>query len=47
MITMPSVSSRCDDTLASVCPPMIQFRIKKPCIENTFSAAGSLAGQYL
>lgn len=40
MITIPSVSSRWEDALASVWPPMMQFRIKKPCIENTVKAPG-------
>jgi hypothetical protein len=40
MITMPKVSSKCELTLARVCPPMMQFRIKKPCIENTLRAEG-------
>lgn len=42
MITIPSVSSRSELTLANVCPPMMQFRIKNPCIEKTFRTLGMM-----
>ena len=42
MITMPSVSFRCELTLANVCPPMMQFRIRNPCIEITFKTLGMI-----
>lgn len=44
MMTMPRASLKWSETLARVCPPIIEFRIRKPCIENTFNAAGSIAG---
>lgn len=40
MITMPRVSLRWSETLASVCPPMMQLRIKNPCMEKTVKALG-------
>ena len=44
MITIPRVSLRCPlDTLASICPPMIVLSMRKPSIEKTFSALGSIA----
>lgn len=42
MITIPSVSSRCELTLANVCPPMMQFRTRNPCIEKTFRTLGMM-----
>ena len=42
MITIPSVSFRCGLTLANVCPPMMQFRTRNPCIEKTFKALGMM-----
>lgn len=40
IITIPNVSSILSETAASVCPPMMQLRIKNPCEENTLRAAG-------
>ena len=41
IITMPNVSSRWPlETLASVCPPTMQLRIKNPCILKTVNALG-------
>jgi hypothetical protein len=47
MMTIPRVSYRRGDTLARVCPPMMQLRIKKPCKENTLKTLGMMAPKYL
>ena len=44
IITIPRVSSRWPpETLARVWPPIIQFKIRKPCMEKTVSALGMMA----
>jgi hypothetical protein len=47
MITIPAVSFKRSETLASIWPPVIQFRIRNPCIENTFSILGMTDPKYL
>jgi hypothetical protein len=47
MITIPTVSFKCPETLASAWPPIMQFRIRNPCIENTFSVLGIIDPKYL
>jgi hypothetical protein len=48
IITIPNVAlSLSGDTEAKVCPPTIQFKIKKPCIEKTFKRLGIMAAGYL
>lgn len=47
IMTIPRVSSRWLDTLERVCPPIMQFRMRKPCIENTFRALGIIEPKYL
>ena len=44
MITIPKVSFKCpSDTLASIWPPIMVLSMRKPSIEKTFSALGSIA----
>jgi hypothetical protein len=43
MMTMPRVSLSLLETVAMACPPMMQFRIRKLCDENTFKILGSAA----
>lgn len=42
IITIPRVSFRCGLTLANVCPPMMQFKIRNPCIEKTLRTLGMI-----
>ena len=43
IMTIPNVSSKWPlDTLASVCPPTIQLRIKNPCMEKTVNGLGMI-----
>jgi hypothetical protein len=43
MMTIPRVSSSLLEMAARVCPPIIAFRIRKLCDENTFKILGSEA----
>jgi hypothetical protein len=47
IITIPAVAFKWLETLASVWPPMIQFRIRNPCIEITLRMLGMTDPKYL
>jgi len=47
MMTIPRVSLRRGDRLASVCPPTMQFKMRNPCMEKTFKTVGMIAPRYL
>jgi hypothetical protein len=42
MMTIPRVTSRWSDALASTWPPMMQFRIRNPWRQKTFNALGRM-----
>jgi hypothetical protein len=43
MMTIPRLALSLLETAARACPPIIQFKIKKLCAENTFKILGSAA----